>query len=104
MAALPALPSPVGVACIALSFVDPHGRPLQAPAQDDGRPREVCPFRPQLFDELTTVSKVHAAAGSCGPGDAKGDQPHARTHTHRVQISAFSSVQRPAYSRYICWL
>ncbi|CAG01161.1 unnamed protein product, partial [Tetraodon nigroviridis] len=58
-----------GIACIVLSFVDPHGCPLQGPAQDDVQRREMCssPFHPQLFEELTTVSKVNSVNGGSAP-------------------------------------
>lgn len=63
-----------GIACIALSFVDPHGCPLQGPAQDEAQRWEMCStaFHPQLFDELTTVSKVNSVNGSSAPGEHKG--------------------------------
>ncbi|XP_054479500.1 KICSTOR complex protein SZT2 [Anoplopoma fimbria] len=51
-----------GIACIALSFVDVQGRPLQVPAQDCAslQRSENCtiPLHPDHFDELTTVGKV----------------------------------------------
>lgn len=51
-----------GIACIALSFVDAQGCPLQVPAQDCSTlPRpDSCsiPLQPEHFDELTTVVKV----------------------------------------------
>ncbi|XP_041790475.1 KICSTOR complex protein SZT2 isoform X2 [Chelmon rostratus] len=60
-----------GIACIALSFVDAHGRPLQVPAQDcAGLPRsENCtiPLHPDSFDELTTVGKVYSISVSAEP-------------------------------------
>lgn len=61
-----------GIACITLSFVDAHGRPLPVPAQDcAGLLRsENCsiPLHPDHFDELTTVSKV----SSCNIGSSTG--------------------------------
>ncbi|XP_056893432.1 KICSTOR complex protein SZT2 isoform X1 [Takifugu flavidus] len=57
-----------GIACIALSFVDPHGCPLQGPAQDytDVQRSEICTslFHPHQFDELTSVSKVDSISSS----------------------------------------
>ncbi|XP_044217594.1 KICSTOR complex protein SZT2 isoform X5 [Thunnus albacares] len=51
-----------GIACIALSFVDATGRPLQVPAQDCAtlQRSENCAIalHPDHFDELTTVVKV----------------------------------------------
>ncbi|XP_072246292.1 KICSTOR complex protein SZT2 isoform X3 [Leuresthes tenuis] len=51
-----------GIACIALSYVDAHGRPLQVAAQDSltQQRSENCtiPLHPNHFDELTTVLKV----------------------------------------------
>nr|XP_043900372.1 KICSTOR complex protein SZT2 isoform X3 [Solea senegalensis] len=51
-----------GIACIALSFVDAHGRPLQGPTQDCASVQKseipVSPPHPEQFDELTTVVKV----------------------------------------------
>ncbi|XP_078141687.1 SZT2 subunit of KICSTOR complex [Centroberyx gerrardi] len=60
-----------GIACIALSFVDAQGCPLQVPAQDCTtlqRP-ESCtiPLQPDHFDELTTVVKVDSANLSSEP-------------------------------------
>ncbi|KAE8293858.1 KICSTOR complex protein SZT2 [Larimichthys crocea] len=59
-----------GIACITLSFVDTHGRPLQVPAQDcAGLQRsENCtiPLHPDHFDELTTVGKVYSINVSSG--------------------------------------
>ncbi|XP_070764616.1 KICSTOR complex protein SZT2 [Enoplosus armatus] len=53
-----------GIACIALSFVDAHGRPLQVPAQDCTtlqRPENcAAPLHPDNFNELTTVGKVYS--------------------------------------------
>ncbi|KAM3876225.1 KICSTOR complex protein SZT2 [Diretmus argenteus] len=60
-----------GIACIALSFVDAHGCPLQVPTQDCTPPQrpEGCtvPLQPGHFDELTTVNKVDAANLSSEP-------------------------------------
>ncbi|KAM3619466.1 uncharacterized protein V6R79_008697 [Siganus canaliculatus] len=54
-----------GIACIALSFVDTLGRPLQVPAQDcvGLQKSENCslPFQPENFDELTTVRKMDSS-------------------------------------------
>ncbi|XP_054872770.1 KICSTOR complex protein SZT2 isoform X6 [Amphiprion ocellaris] len=59
-----------GIACIALSFVDAHGRPLQLPAQDCAalQKSENCtiPLDPDHFDELTTVVKVESINVSSG--------------------------------------
>lgn len=65
-----------GIACIALSFVDTHGCPLQGPAQDGAQRWEMCasPFHPQLFDELTTVSKVTSTNGSSASGNHRPDE------------------------------
>ncbi|XP_029904813.1 KICSTOR complex protein SZT2 isoform X2 [Myripristis murdjan] len=57
-----------GIACIALSFVDAQGCPLQVPAQDCStaqRP-ESCsiPLQPEHFNELTAVVKVDANVSS----------------------------------------
>lgn len=73
-----------GIACIALSFVDPHGCPLQGPARDEVQRREICtsPFHPQLFDELTTVSKVSSINGSSAPGN----------HTSRASLPLAASL------------
>ncbi|XP_034386743.1 KICSTOR complex protein SZT2 isoform X2 [Cyclopterus lumpus] len=53
-----------GIACIALSFVDARGRPLQVPAQDCAalQRSENCtiPLHPDHFDELTAVGKAHS--------------------------------------------
>ncbi|XP_039985270.1 KICSTOR complex protein SZT2 isoform X9 [Xiphias gladius] len=57
-----------GIACITLSFVDAHGRPLQVPTQDSTtlQRSENCinPLHPDHFDELTTVVKVDSIAVS----------------------------------------
>lgn len=51
-----------GIACIALSFVDSQGNPLQVPAQDGTRLQRSeirnIPLHQNHFNELTTVSKV----------------------------------------------
>ncbi|XP_068449279.1 KICSTOR complex protein SZT2 isoform X2 [Clinocottus analis] len=51
-----------GIACIALSFVDARGRPLQVPTQDGAalQKSENCtiPLHPDHFHELTTVGKA----------------------------------------------
>ncbi|KAL2090034.1 hypothetical protein ACEWY4_014722 [Coilia grayii] len=52
-----------GIACIALSFVDAEGRPLQVPAQDGTSPFKGADtpailLKPDQFDALTTVAKV----------------------------------------------
>ncbi|XP_035987532.1 KICSTOR complex protein SZT2 isoform X4 [Fundulus heteroclitus] len=53
-----------GIACIALSFVDAQGRPLQVAAPDCSPllKSESCPIPlyPEHFDELTTVTKAAA--------------------------------------------
>ncbi|XP_037624889.1 KICSTOR complex protein SZT2 isoform X2 [Sebastes umbrosus] len=60
-----------GIACIALSFVDAHGRPLQVPVQDCAASQrsENCtiPLHPDHFDELTTVGKVDSINLSSEP-------------------------------------
>ncbi|XP_030582788.1 KICSTOR complex protein SZT2 isoform X3 [Archocentrus centrarchus] len=60
-----------GIACIALSFVDAHGRPLQVPAQDCPalQKSENCsvPLHPDHFNELTTVIKVESIICSSEP-------------------------------------
>lgn len=81
-----------GIACIALSFIDGGGRPIQASALD-GSARErtessSAALCPEHFQELTAVLKVGAvgvspAAGniqmSCGrykmEHEAKNDEP-----------------------------
>ncbi|MED6288998.1 hypothetical protein CHARACLAT_031925 [Characodon lateralis] len=54
----------LGIACIALSFVDAQGCPLQVAAQDclPVPKSEPCtpPLHPEHFDELTTVIKAEA--------------------------------------------
>ncbi|XP_029285400.1 KICSTOR complex protein SZT2 [Cottoperca gobio] len=51
-----------GIACITLSFVDAHSRPLQVPVSDCAalQRSENCtiPIHPHQFDELTAVGKV----------------------------------------------
>ncbi|KAM6921196.1 KICSTOR complex protein SZT2 [Xenentodon cancila] len=53
-----------GIACIALSFVDAHSRPLQVASQDCSALERSggcnIPLRPDHFDELTAVAKVEA--------------------------------------------
>ncbi|XP_028260405.1 KICSTOR complex protein SZT2 isoform X9 [Parambassis ranga] len=60
-----------GIACIALSFVDSHGRPLQVPAQDcvSLQRSENCniPLDTEHFDELTSVVKVESINVSSEP-------------------------------------
>ncbi|XP_035504823.1 KICSTOR complex protein SZT2 isoform X3 [Scophthalmus maximus] len=60
-----------GIACIALSFVDAHGHPLQGPAQDCGTlqrsENRITPLHPDNFDELTTVVKVDSIIVSSEP-------------------------------------
>ncbi|XP_069574569.1 KICSTOR complex protein SZT2 [Brachyistius frenatus] len=55
-----------GIACIALSFVDARGGPLQVPAQDAAalQRSESCsiPLHPDHFDELTTVGKKESVS------------------------------------------
>lgn len=53
----------LGIACIALSFVDSEGRPLQVPAQDGTSPLKggdssAISLDPDQFESLTTVAKV----------------------------------------------
>ncbi|XP_068174550.1 KICSTOR complex protein SZT2 isoform X2 [Antennarius striatus] len=52
-----------GIACITLSFLDAHGRPLPPPGQDCVRPHrpETCsaPLHPEDFTRLTSVDKVN---------------------------------------------
>ncbi|KAM4548799.1 KICSTOR complex protein SZT2 isoform 3-T3 [Odontesthes bonariensis] len=59
-----------GIACIALSYVDSHGRPLQVAAQDclTQQRSQNCttPLHPNHFDELTTVVKVETINISSG--------------------------------------
>ncbi|KAL1022662.1 hypothetical protein UPYG_G00030640 [Umbra pygmaea] len=59
-----------GIACIALSFVDAQGCPLQVPAQDCTTPprRTVSNMnlQPDQFDALTTVTKVDSNNMSSG--------------------------------------
>ncbi|XP_063057669.1 KICSTOR complex protein SZT2 isoform X2 [Engraulis encrasicolus] len=52
-----------GIACIALSFVDAEGRPLQVPTQDGTSPFKTASppavsLQPDQFDALTTVGKA----------------------------------------------
>ncbi|XP_047442743.1 KICSTOR complex protein SZT2 isoform X6 [Mugil cephalus] len=60
-----------GIACIALSFVDGQGRPLQVPAQDCAALQRsdncTTPLHPEHFDELTTVVKVESIGVSSEP-------------------------------------
>ncbi|XP_031694669.1 KICSTOR complex protein SZT2-like isoform X2 [Anarrhichthys ocellatus] len=60
-----------GIACIALSCVDVHGRSLQVPVQDCAalQRSENCttPLHPDHFDELTTVGKVESMDISSEP-------------------------------------
>ncbi|XP_059197167.1 KICSTOR complex protein SZT2 isoform X2 [Centropristis striata] len=60
-----------GIACIALSFVDANGRPLQVPVQDCAalQRSENCttPLHPDNFDELTAVGKVDSINISSEP-------------------------------------
>ncbi|KAK5869415.1 hypothetical protein PBY51_024133 [Eleginops maclovinus] len=60
-----------GIACIALSFVDAHSRPLQVPVQDCTalQRSENCttPLHPDHFDELTTVGRVDSVNMSSEP-------------------------------------
>lgn len=69
-----------GIACIALSFVDPRGRPLLAPAQDyaEGQRSEfsTSPFHPHQFDELTGVSKVCSINSSSAAGRLQMQNKH----------------------------
>ncbi|XP_040895618.1 KICSTOR complex protein SZT2 [Toxotes jaculatrix] len=59
-----------GIACITLSFVDVHGRPLQVPPQDCAATQRldncISPFHPDHFDELTTVVKVNSVPVGSG--------------------------------------
>lgn len=72
-----------GIACITLSFVDAHGRPLPVLAQDCAGPlrSENCsiPLHPDHFDELTTVSKV--SPGNMGSSAGKHTS-HDLSHTN----------------------
>ncbi|XP_041705364.2 KICSTOR complex protein SZT2-like isoform X2 [Coregonus clupeaformis] len=60
-----------GIACIALSFVDAQGCPLQVPAQDCATPprgdASTILLQPDQFDALTTVIKVDSNNLSSGP-------------------------------------
>ncbi|XP_042078063.1 KICSTOR complex protein SZT2 isoform X8 [Haplochromis burtoni] len=60
-----------GIACIALSFVDAHGRPLQVPAQGGAalQKSENCsvPLHPDHFNELTAVVKVESIISGSEP-------------------------------------
>ncbi|XP_032381667.1 KICSTOR complex protein SZT2 isoform X2 [Etheostoma spectabile] len=60
-----------GIACIALSFVDAHGRPLQVPVPGSAalqRPDNCStPLHPDHFDELTAVGKVDSINISSEP-------------------------------------
>lgn len=71
-----------GIACIALSFVDPYGCPLQGPAQDytDVQRSEICTslFHPHQFDELTSVSKVDSISSAAGKHNCS--TPSAKRH------------------------
>lgn len=71
-------PALSGIACIALSFVDAHGRPLQVPVQDCAASQrsENCtiPLHPDHFDELTTVGKVDSINLSSGTGEHSTEQ------------------------------
>ncbi|XP_023249147.1 KICSTOR complex protein SZT2 [Seriola lalandi dorsalis] len=59
-----------GIACIALSFVDARGHPLQVPAHDGAalQRSENCttPLHPDHFDDLTTVVKVDSVTVGSG--------------------------------------
>lgn len=59
-----------GIACIALSFVDAQGRPLQVPAQDCAALQRsdncTTPLHPEHFNELTSVVKVESVSISSG--------------------------------------
>ncbi|KAM9384552.1 KICSTOR complex protein SZT2 isoform 2-T2 [Pholidichthys leucotaenia] len=58
-----------GIACIALSFVNSSGRPVQVHAYDGVPPQrpEPVPLNPDQFDQLTTVVKVDSTSpGSDG--------------------------------------
>ncbi|XP_050924296.1 keratin, type II cytoskeletal 8 isoform X2 [Lates calcarifer] len=61
-----------GIACIALSFIDAHGRPLQVPTQDCASLQRsehgTTPLHPDHFDQLTTVVKVDSITVSSGTG------------------------------------
>ena len=68
--------SPPGIACIALSFVDAEGRPLQVPAQDStsplkGNDASAISLEPDQFDSLTTVVKVEPSHSQV-PGEFQG--------------------------------
>lgn len=73
-----------GIACIALSFVDPHGCPLQGPGQDytDVQRSEICTslFHPHQFDELTSVSKVDSISSSSAAGKHNCSTSSAKHH------------------------
>ncbi|KAK2816008.1 hypothetical protein Q5P01_026475 [Channa striata] len=60
-----------GIACIALSFVDAHGRPLQVLPQDYASLQKSesssTPLHPDHFEKLTTVVKVDSVSVSSEP-------------------------------------
>ncbi|XP_040040747.2 SZT2 subunit of KICSTOR complex isoform X2 [Gasterosteus aculeatus] len=56
-----------GIACIALSFVDVHGRPFQLPVHDCASENCATSLRPDHFDELTSVGKVESMDISSDP-------------------------------------
>ncbi|KAJ8418574.1 hypothetical protein AAFF_G00000730 [Aldrovandia affinis] len=59
-----------GIACIALSFVDAQGCPLQVPAQECPEPprgdTSAIPLQPEHFDSLTTVVKIDSHGQETG--------------------------------------
>ncbi|XP_041861304.1 KICSTOR complex protein SZT2 isoform X2 [Melanotaenia boesemani] len=60
-----------GIACIALSYVDAQGQPLEVVAQDGSALQRLenssIPFHPDHFDQLTTVVKVEAISQGSAP-------------------------------------
>lgn len=60
----------LGIACIALSFVDAHGQPVQLPPQDCASSQRsenwTSSFYPEHFDELTAVAKLDSVPVSSG--------------------------------------
>ncbi|RXN36537.1 SZT2 isoform X1 [Labeo rohita] len=61
----------LGIACIALSFVDAKGSALQVPAQDGSGPPlrgdvSSISLQPDQFEALTTVIKVDSSSQSSG--------------------------------------
>lgn len=85
-----------GIACIALSFVDTHGHPLQVPAQDCTRLQtsEICtlPLHPDHFEELTVVGKVHDISVSLGTGKHTTWSSRRSSHSCDVMLCQCQSL------------